>query len=93
MYFFGSLYVLTIVLLFFKKEKDEVDPTIELDEGLREEDEESLKTLPVQESTIDKKKNKTKKKLSLFSAYKYIWRLLTLKPIQLMAIVLLTCKV
>jgi len=88
MYIFGGFYAATLLILPFKKEV-EID-----DEEEEEEDAENSLPLNKNETTsihsISSPKSLAKK---LFRAYKLIWNLVKIKPIRLIALVLLTCKV
>ena len=88
MYIFGGFYAITLFILPFKKE-------VEIDDEEEEEE--------VGENSLPLNKNKTASIHSISSpkslakqllrAYKLIWNLVKIKPIRLIALVLLTCKV
>ena len=84
MYIFGSFYAITIVLLMFKREEETFNEVTQIDDSeLDAED--------------DKERETKGDKLNLLSklliAYKLIWSLLKIRPIRLIALVLLTSKV
>ena len=85
MYIFGGFYAATLFILPFKKE-------VEIDD----EEEDGENSLPLNNDetasihSISSSKSLAKK---LLKAYKLIWNLVKIKPIRLIALVLLTCKV
>jgi hypothetical protein len=85
MHIFGGFYAVTLFILPFKKE-------VEIDD--EEEDGENSMPLNNNETasihSISSPKSLAKK---LLKAYKLIWNLVKIKPIRLIALVLLTCKV
>ena len=88
MFIFGGMYVMTIVILFFKKEIDyNVSDIVDVDEEDLIGEQLKMKSVPTTKVEL------VKKKLSLFKAYKFIWHLIMTKPIQRIALILITCKV
>jgi hypothetical protein len=85
MHIFGGFYAVTLFILPFKKE-------VEIDD----EEEDGENSLPLNNNetasihSISSPKSLAKK---LLKAYKLIWNLVKIKPIRLIALVLLTCKV
>ena len=84
MYLFGAFYATTLFILPFKKEVE-----------INDEADESSLPLDTTEATLNWKINLPKPRLykKIFIAYKLLWNLLKIKPIRLVALVLLTCKV
>ena len=86
MYLFGAFYATTLFILPFKKEVE-----------INDEDEADESSLPLDttEATLNRVINLPKPRLykKMFIAYKLLWNLLKIKPIRLIALVLLTCKV